>query len=355
MTNITDYVLKNQKMISFKNHNVVDLIVLTQIGYLNYDQTIFYRPFGLKTLLKKNQPHLLRHTLCFKQNIRLVNAINNSKRFNRCYLDYYLNIINHKRPTQFCAMTFIFKDFIYVCYRGTDTFICGWKEDVNFVMQKYNKSLIQAKEYLTKMILLFPNKKIIVGGHSKGGHLAVYAACMQKEKLKNHIEKIYDFDGLGFKKEFYQNKKYLQTRDKIIKIVPETCLIGTILKLPEKYLTIKSNARGIMQHDLHSWLVKGSDFIYVKDISRFSKSFSLNVEHWLVDNFNQVRYLAKCIFEVFDILDIKDLYDLQENLTNNLFRLFRTFLKLDAKNDKFIFKSLIRIYIDQVKLWFNKK
>ena len=51
-------------------------------------------------------------------------------------------------------------------------------------------------------------EKLIVGGHSKGGNLAVYSAVFCKDSVKNRIERVINADGPGFDKSVILTDNY---------------------------------------------------------------------------------------------------------------------------------------------------
>ena len=97
----------------------------------------------------------------------------------------YINKIEPETEKQFSAITVILPDnTIYVSYRGTDNTLIGWKEDFNMIFKSHIASQISAKEYLENIAKKYPNKKIRIGGHSKGGNLAVYASIFADSEVK---------------------------------------------------------------------------------------------------------------------------------------------------------------------------
>ena len=83
-------------------------------------------------------------------------------------------------------VSFVFNDnSIYVAFRGTDSTLVGWKEDLNMGFMDVIPSQIDAVNYLRQIINHFSDYKIFVGGHSKGGNLAVYSAIFIDEALQN--------------------------------------------------------------------------------------------------------------------------------------------------------------------------
>ncbi len=84
---------------------------------------------------------------------------------------------------------------------GTDDTIVGWKEDFNMSYQHPIPAQIQAVSYIDE-VAAQTKKKIRIGGHSKGGNLAVYGAARCKSKFKKRIINIYNNDGPGFDEAF---------------------------------------------------------------------------------------------------------------------------------------------------------
>ena len=98
-------------------------------------------------------------------------------------------------------------DTIYVAYRGTDTSIVGWKEDLYMSFSDLIPSQIDAVsylEYISKKI----KKPIRVGGHSKGGNLAVYAAAFCSKSIQDKIINVYNNDGPGFSEKVIKTEGY---------------------------------------------------------------------------------------------------------------------------------------------------
>ena len=180
-------------------------------------------------------------------------------------LNYYENIFLTEKIEQFCAITFEFNNFVYISFRGTDATLLGWYEDFNMLLMDEVPAQNSASKYL-KEVASKTKKKIIIGGHSKGGNLAVYASLYCEEKIRNRITKIYDFDGPGFNKYIFDMPDYLAIEDRIIKITCEEALIGVLMFHSEKMLFVKAKGISIFQHDLFNWkITKNGEFKYVKE------------------------------------------------------------------------------------------
>ena len=111
-----------------------------------------------------------------------------SKRFARVILEDYNSYVDTELEGQFAAMTFSSgRRSIYITYRGTDNHVIGWKEDFNMSYLESIPAQDSAVRYLEEQIakerhVSCQGRRVILGGHSKGGNLAVYAAvCADPE------------------------------------------------------------------------------------------------------------------------------------------------------------------------------
>ena len=133
-----------------------------------------------------------------------------TKRFGEVLLSSYVNKICDGEEKQFSAITFVFKntegaDELFVVFRGTDDTIVGWKENFNMSFMQPVPSQLEAAEYLSD-VASNTFGEITVGGHSKGGNLAVYAAVSAPERVKKRINTVYNLDGPGFNIDFLFGK-----------------------------------------------------------------------------------------------------------------------------------------------------
>lgn len=132
-------------------------------------------------------------------------ALAASPRFRAVEVGLYLSEFDPAREMQFAAMTFFYRDaFAFVGFRGTDESIVGWKEDFNMAYAMPVPAQDQASRYLATAAPYLP-ERIIVGGHSKGGNLAEYAALHAPADVQNRIVRVYNLDGPGFKEDVREN------------------------------------------------------------------------------------------------------------------------------------------------------
>ena len=139
-----------------------------------------------------------------------------SKRFGQISLTGYINHIDPDKTVQFSGITFVLDDdHIFVAFRGTDDSLVGWRENFNMAFMHPIPAQTEAVSYLETVAEHFADRKIIIGGHSKGGNLAVYAAVKCNNSIKDRIERVYNNDGPGFDRSFIDSIDYINMRDKI--------------------------------------------------------------------------------------------------------------------------------------------
>lgn len=232
---------------------------------------------------------------------------------------------------------------MYVAYRGTDNTIVGWKEDFNMSFQDLVPSQIDAVKYLEDTA---KNKKmkLRVGGHSKGGNLAVYAGMCCNPKVKSRILDIYNNDGPGFQENIINSEEYKEIISKVHTYLPQTSIIGRLLNHKEECVIIKSTQRGIMQHDLYSWQVLGDKF--VKDeATNMSQFIDGTITTWLKEVGPEQR--EKFIDILFDILsktNVETVHEMGQNWFSSAKIILTSYKNIDGESKKIILKTLNALF-----------
>ena len=137
----------------------------------------------------------------------LFEMMSHSARFKDVRMRAYVNEIDHSEEKQFSAICFdLPTGATYVAFRGTDDNLISWKEDLNMALFTPIPSQRVAVEYLNK-IGHSRTGRLYLGGHSKGGNLAVYSAFMADKEVQSKIISVHSFDGPGFRQEFIKHIK----------------------------------------------------------------------------------------------------------------------------------------------------
>ena len=103
-------------------------------------------------------------------------------------LNYYTNLTDKEMQMQFSAVTFLLEDgTVYVAFRGTDETIVGWREDFDMALKSPIPSQTAARLYLRHIAEYTGDAPLMIGGHSKGGNEAVFAAMETEPQIQDRI------------------------------------------------------------------------------------------------------------------------------------------------------------------------
>lgn len=264
------------------------------------------------------------------------NALTNNEILLNSKVGYFREELDLKRNMQYAVITIEINGINYICFRGTDTTIAGWKEDMDFGYEKAIPSQKLALEYIKKVSKKLKGK-IVVSGHSKGGNLAIFASAFAPDSIKNRINSIISLDGVGFRNSFYASKEYDSIRRKTTKIVPYHSFVGLLLgnDRKTKFKVIDARSYGFAQHDLSNWKVEDNDFVAKKAVGNRQKTLARNVNLWIY-NFkkDEARKLMNTLYSItngYDMVDIKDVVKKPISLFNAT---AKKFFESDSKNRK---------------------
>lgn len=289
MTNLFDYILWRGDL-SFDSAPFCDLddLIFSYLSYVNFAGIV--PGFNSNTITLKeasdlffsiNDENSIRKSRSFLKNAPLLlKEMAKTRRYSNCQLMNYVNNIDTKIELQFSAITIITDNFIpFISFSGTDDSIIGWKEDFN-LSYKVVPAEKESVKYLNKACMDFEHN-IRIGGHSKGGHLAIYSAAKCKKIHKDKIVSITDFDGPGFSNSFIESNSLKSIFHLIKRFIPESSIVGTLLENPVSPIIIKSSANGILQHDPLTWILNGPQFVISNDLDNLGKFFDDTLSLWL--------------------------------------------------------------------------
>ena len=228
-----------------------------------------------------------------------------SARFSGLLLCGYENKIDDETQTQFSALTLLLPDgTAYVAFRGTDDTIVGWKEDFNLAFLPVVPAQRMAVQYLQAAAAVFSERPLRVGGHSKGGNLAVYSAVFCSEAVQNQLMQVYNNDGPGFRTSLLPLPEHKRVAGRIVTIIPESSVVGILLEHEERCEVVRSTQIGLMQHDGFSWQVRGERFEHLPDRTEGGKLVDETLRAFIVSLSDEQR--VAFIDALFDILTCTD-------------------------------------------------
>lgn len=352
MSNVCEYVKwRGDLTLKQSKFNEIDALILTRLSYFPFDQLIQPNEEATVEVLSKRFEKADKSTMkiLWEDDNELFPLMGKSERFGKMSVTQYVNKINAEQEKQFSATTVILPDnTIFVTYRGTDATIVGWKEDFNMCFKSHIASQKDAVEYLN-MVSKKYKRLIRIGGHSKGGNLAVYAAMFTNSKVKKRIINIYNNDGPGFDDEIIKTKEYKEILPKVHTYIPQSSVIGRLLNHEEKYTVVQSIQKGIMQHDLYSWQLEGKEFICLEKVTNGSEIFDKTLKEWLINITPEQRGIViDTAFDILNTTEVEYFSELKKNWFLNIRLMLGRYKNLDDESKKVI-SEIVQKLVSTVK------
>ncbi len=349
MANLLDYV-KWRGDITLKQvpFSELDGLVLSQIVFHDLDTVTEGESLTLREIEKrffqKNQKETYRLGLFFPLTMsELLSEAASSVRFGDIRLVDVKRVNEEEKKIQFAAMTFLLPDrTVYVVYRGTDDSIHGWYESLGFGVFDGQACHAIAKDYLTDMMRRYRFRKFRVGGHSKGGHLAVYAAVTQEKRYLKRIAAVHRFDGPGFRANLDETDGYRYLRERIFSVTPDMSVVGSMLDYGEEMLVVDSEGKGIFQHDVFNWQILGNSFCYIEKRSEESYRVERSLKGWLdkVSDADKLKFLD-AIYRLLTSSGAKTLSDISEDKMSSALSFGKTLLTFDKETRDVVSRAVV--------------
>lgn len=353
MADIIDYLeWRGDIPLTADGFNDVDNLILAELSYMKLDAIVppdgteiplwqaageYFSRFPLeertaKTAFSALCPYMLQ-------------KMSEGGRFSNAGLSRFVSSVDAGQGEQFAAVTVSLSDGSrYVSFRGTDGSFVGWREDFEMSYKSGTGGQLSAARYLDA-VCEETSGPVRVGGHSKGGNFAVYAAAFSSRETKKRITEIYSNDGPGFLDEVTESEGYREIAPRIISIIPEASAIGVLLTTASKRKVVKSSASGIKQHDGFSWQVERNAFACGRQ-TEVSDFLGKTVKSWLSALDEESRSSAVgTVFSVLDSTGAESFRDLGENKLKTLEGLAAGMRDLPKEKQK----ELIRVMGDLFK------
>lgn len=278
-----------------------------------------------------------------KKDLKFFEVLSQSSRYKKLKLLYHHELYDQSKGAQFGAITIELRPLeYYIAFRGTDNEVVGWQEDLDLVF-KIVPAQSEAVKYL-QMVASKNEAKLYIGGHSKGGNLAIYAASHIEEVIYDRIIAIYNNDGPGFDDQIVDAHKIISITPKLTNYVPKTSIISVIMNQYGKQVVIDSSSVGIFQHDPYSWLIEENHFVTLEKRNQTSQFFEELIKRWL-DNIDQSERKAfvEGVFNVIYASKAIEVKDVIPGIVKNRKEVQASIDKLDEKTKEtisLVFKEL---------------
>lgn len=242
---------------------------------------------------------------------------------------------------QFAAMTFILPDgSSYVAFRGTDSTIVGWKEDFNMTFLNPVPAQEEARAYL-EYVASVTTGPLYVGGHSKGGNLAVYAVATCNKSCRERVARVFSHDGPGFHREFCASDAYRNILPIMVKTVPKSSMIGAVLSEgPDCHpIIVESGGFSLFQHNPFLWEVdvESATFVEADGFTASSRYFDSTLDAWM-DKYSlaeRARFVD-ALFDVIRVTGAKRFSDIMADRKTNVLLMLEAVEGLDPDLQQFI-------------------
>ena len=335
MSNIIDY-LRWRGDLSFEidPFNEIDNVILARFSYLPFHDIYMEKKENIKSIAKKMEI-IPKGNFCWEEDKKLIQEMAKTKRYKNLIVSNCVKRIDLVDEKQFGAITiWLPNGEKYISFEGTDMTILGWKESFNMSFMTNIPSQKEAVKYLEKIANEYTGN-IRLGGHSKGGNLAVYSATFCNESIKNRIIEILNADGPGFNDQVIYDNKYIEIANKIRTYIPQTSIIGILLEHEEKYNIVESVQKGIMQHDIYSWQVEGTKLRKIPELSNESKMVNKIVKDWLNNTTTEQRErFINTIYEIVGKTEAKTIADFSSQWLKNIKKIVETYKTLNEEEKK---------------------
>ena len=351
MANINDYIIwRGDIPIDEKyKFNEIDSMILARFSYLIFDRIDMSDSETIGSISEKMKD-FPNEDFLYNGDKEMITYLGESTRFKNMKVTDYVMTNDKEAEKQFGAITIHNSDEeMYISYLGTDWTINGWKEDFNMAFMDKVPCQIAGKEYIEKVALKYPNKKIRIGGHSKGGNVAIYAGITASEEIKNRIIKIYNYDGPGFNKKMINKYANDEIVNKIETYIPQDSVVGRLLNHKEKTTISLSTEKGILQHDIFSWQVLKDDMLKSEKNTDNSEVIDKTLTDWLeVTTADQRKIVIDSAFEILYSTDAVSFGDITKNLPTSIPKILKRYGQL-SKEDKDNITSMIKIIISSYR------
>lgn len=319
--------------------NNIDALVLSIFSYLELPDIVSNnkKTISLDKAAKLYfaDDHPRKDNLQYQELFKLMAKAN---RFKKARLSYFVSTLTEH--TQFSAIKIELEDGTnFVAFRGTDDSLIGWKEDFE-ISFKITSAQEQAVNLLER-ILKADDQDYYLGGHSKGGNLAEYAAINIEPKLRKRIKRIYTFDSPGIAEEVGAQLPLKYLKNTLRRFVPEFSIVGRLFEPQGITPTIVTSSRkNLSQHDAFSWQITGSKFDTKRHRNTQSRVYNQLINQWIGDaTLDERESLTNDLFSALSAGGATKINELDKNGFGGFGAILLSFTD-SSRRTRFVFGSL---------------
>lgn len=292
MPNLLDHVLETGgDTLARRPFDALDALVLTQLVYMPYEGFLDAgetRDVEECAAFLRERVDLDSLDRFQQKRYRLTEVCAALPRYRRWRVHDYVDRVDRAAQTQFCAAAYDLDDgqTTFLSFRGTDVSVAGWLEDLNL-----SYMVVPAQETAARYVdrLAASSRLMELGGHSKGGNLAVYAAGFCSPEARERLRAVYSFDGPGMYRQSLYSDGYLRIQDRIRSFIPQSSVVGRLMLYHPVYTVVESSAAGILQHDAMTWQVENGRFVRRSGLDTAGRVAEETLRAWMAGLDAQAR------------------------------------------------------------------
>lgn len=330
--------------------NEVDALIFSQLSYLRLDGVVpSVGEEDAITIREANRKYIKTNQkmMYYADKEEMFDVLAQSPRYADMTLCNYISTIDLVEQQQFAAMHVnLTPNLTFIVFRGTDGTVVGWREDFNMAYMMPVPAQQSAVDYVN-LTTRGMFKKYYLGGHSKGGNLAIYSGVFCNPKIQKKLARIYSFDGPGFNRKMVNDSAYLAVKDKISAYVPEESIIGMLMEHEEDYKVVKSEQKSFLQHEPFFWKVYRDGFQLTDQLNPRSKEMSELVKAWLDKVTTEERKaVVDTFFTVFEKAGVDDFTEFTELDAKTAAALLKAAASVPKKERDLVVK-LIKLFVEE--------
>ena len=375
MANLLDYLdWRGDLTLEQAPFNEVDNLILAELSFVDFKDIVPGPGEGDSVVLREAAEQFLSRfpkgekidmgVLVPAAIPEMLRKMADSRRFGDMKLNCFVDHLDVGKGEQFAALAIETGDkAMYLSFRGTDDTLAGWKEDFELACMPEVPAQKKAVAYTWTVAKQFPRKRLRLGGHSKGGNLAVYAGVFCPENVQKRIIAVWSNDGPGFHDDLLDLPEHRRVAERIYSIVPKSSVVGMLLEHEEDYTVVDSDQLGFMQHDGFSWQVMGDHFITLRQVTQQAHLSDQELRKWVHGlSVEQRENFVNAMFDVLAASGAVTLTDLKDDSFKAVGAMIRAMKDLDKETRDglwdflaILFKSNLRMVLEGIQEETEKK
>ncbi|MBO6159245.1 MAG: DUF2974 domain-containing protein [Firmicutes bacterium] len=278
----------------------------------------------------------------FREDPKLCEALIDCERLGDLFVSDFVQYTGEQEE-QFAAVTIHLPNKeMYLSFRGTDQTLVGWKEDFNMAFSTHIPSQKEALRYVQLIARKFPHEMMRLGGHSKGGNVAMYAALYMPERFKARVLEVLSFDGPGFLSEIMEENKDNAVIDRFRIYIPQESIVGLLLEMSVTPTIVLSENKNIHQHNIYNWQMDRHGFMRSEGITKGSLIMDETLKDWLEKTSPEQRQVfVDELFEVISATNAGTVREFGAGILKNLPLLLRGYRQISEEDRKTIMDMLM--------------